>query len=69
MGDRREKRRLTLERRLCDLIGEKACRNEKREIRERRKITWQIKRRKTHTPSRALYPPFLVEAPGIKVKL
>lgn len=60
MGDRREKRRLTLERRLCDLIGEKACRNEKREIRERRKkITSQIKRRKTHTPNREHCTPFL----------
>lgn len=62
VGDRREKRRLTLERRLCDLIGEKACRNEKREIKERRKITSQIKRRKTHKPNRKHYiHPFLVK--------
>lgn len=52
VGHRREKRKLTLERRLCDLIGEKACRNEKREIKERRKITSQIKRRKIHKPIR-----------------
>lgn len=61
-GDRREKRRLTLERRLCDLIGEKACRNEKREIKKRRKITSQIERRKTHKPNRKHYiPPFSCE--------
>lgn len=63
MGDRREKRRLTLERRLCDLIGEKACRNEKREIRERRKnYLVDQEKENPHTQQRALHPLFLVES-------
>lgn len=63
MGDRREKRRLTLERRLCDLIGEKACRNEKREIRERRKnYLADQEKENPHTQQRALHPLFLVES-------